>query len=38
MFQPEMVIEMPVEQGAVHIQEDGIYVVPVYLHIQIREQ
>ena len=38
MFHPEMVIEMPVEQGSVHIQQNGVYVVPVYLHREIRIQ
>jgi hypothetical protein len=33
-----MVIEMPVQQGSVHIQQDGIYVVPVNLHQLIRVQ
>ena len=38
MFQPEMIVEMPVEQGSVHIQQNGVYIVPVYPHEEIREQ
>src|SRR5690606_26464765 len=29
---PEMVVEIEVEQGAVHVEQDGVYRVPVGFH------
>jgi hypothetical protein len=32
VFQPEMVVEVSVQQGPVHIQEDGVDGVPINNH------
>src|ERR1700674_851796 len=32
MFEPEMIVEMTVQKGAVHIQEHGIDVIPAQFH------
>jgi hypothetical protein len=32
VLQPEIVVEVAVEECPVHIQKDGIYVVPVEFH------
>ncbi len=32
MFQPEVVVKMAVKDGAVHIQQYGVYVIPVDYH------
>lgn len=34
VLQPEVVVEVPVQQGVVHIQQDRVDVIPVYQHDQ----
>jgi len=32
MLHPEKIIEVQIEQSAIHIQQDGIYRVPIDCH------
>jgi hypothetical protein len=32
MFEPEMVVKVAIQKGSVHVEENGVYVVPVNKH------